>query len=607
MTLKIKPPSLTAKPYELYILELLAWREVTEISQEKQGIVIALSLPENDRYRIREKVFSEIKLDNLKRKDGLDILIKFLDKHLKKDELTDIIEKFEAFENFQRAEGQSITEFIASFDFYYRKIEKLNMKLPSEILAFKLIQKANVSNEEKLLVLTGMNYRNKGALYEEAIASLKKFKGDMNERSSCFKPRVQAEPAISEKCENVLLVAGVVEKSKDEMMVVKPGRSRSGGHKAVGQYGHIDDVANKRKRRNPLGANGRLLLCKSCGSYRHLIAKCPDSWENMDKLKANKIRNEYDYIEDPMVFFTKHETDDNMQQGVNDSNFAVLDSACSITVCGENWLNDYLQSLSRCDRRKVQQKGSRTAFKFGGGRMLKSEGEYWLPVVIAGKEVTVRTEVVKSDIPLLLSREAMKKAGVKIDLGKDTVTIFGEDQVLKITSSGHCCVPIGRGVPIAREEVVSDKLYKTNKNDTVDCLEKKWFHMRSTQFEDSNEHLQEVTDRNVVTRETQEILGKAVNDNATANFLIMSCPRKATEKDSKRQIHMTQHQLRQESRWDAENNQSSREEDKKEGHSIQEGKTWKEGTGLIRGQQIRWRMNKRRGKFEKGSRVCYKD
>ena len=479
----------------------------------------------------------------------MDILIKFLDKHLKKDELTDIIEKFEAFENFQRAEGQSITEFIASFDFYYRKIEKLNMKLPSEILPFKLIQKANVSNEEKLLVLTGMNYRNKGALYEEAIASLKKFKGDMNEQSSCFKPRVQAEPAISEKCENVLLVAGVVEKSKDEMMVVKSGRSRSGDHKAVGQYGHIDDVANKRKRRNPLGANGRLLICKSCGSYRHLIAKCPDSWENMDKLKANKIRNEYDYTEDPLVLFTKHETDDNMQQGLNDSNFAVLDSACSVTVCGENWLNNYMQSLSKCDRRKVQQKSSRTAFKFGGGRMLKSEGEYWLPVVIAGKEVTVRTEVVKFDIPLLLSREAMKKAGVKIDLGKDTVTIFGEDQVLKITSSGHCCVPIGRGVPIGREEVVSDKLYKTNKNVTVACLEKKWFQMISTQFEDSNDHLQEVTDRNVITRETQGILGKAVNDNATANFLIMSCPRKATEKDIKRQIHMTQHQLKKESRW----------------------------------------------------------
>ena len=67
-------------------------------------------------HRKREKAFSEIRLDNLKKKDGLDTLIKFLDKHLKKDELNDIIEKVEAFENFQRAEGQSITKCIASFD-----------------------------------------------------------------------------------------------------------------------------------------------------------------------------------------------------------------------------------------------------------------------------------------------------------------------------------------------------------------------------------------------------------------------------------------------------------------------------------------------------------
>ena len=51
----------------------------------------------------------------------------------------------------------SITEYIASFDSRYRKIEKLNMKLPSEILAFKLLRKAYIGKEEKMLVLTGMN------------------------------------------------------------------------------------------------------------------------------------------------------------------------------------------------------------------------------------------------------------------------------------------------------------------------------------------------------------------------------------------------------------------------------------------------------------------
>lgn len=96
--------------------------------------------------------------------------LKFLDK-------VDSLQKFEEFEDIQRSEGQSINEFIASFDCAYQKIEKKNMKLPSEILAFKLIRKANITKEEKLLVLTGMNYENRDTLYEEAKTSLKKFKG----------------------------------------------------------------------------------------------------------------------------------------------------------------------------------------------------------------------------------------------------------------------------------------------------------------------------------------------------------------------------------------------------------------------------------------------
>ena len=48
------------------------------------------------------------------------------------------------------------------------------MQLPSEILAFKLLQKARINHKEKLLVLSGMNYGNRKRLYEEAKLSLKK-------------------------------------------------------------------------------------------------------------------------------------------------------------------------------------------------------------------------------------------------------------------------------------------------------------------------------------------------------------------------------------------------------------------------------------------------
>ena len=140
MATRIDPPTLSPTSYESYRQELLAWREVTDLRKEKQGVVIALALPKGNKDQIREKVFDQISPDDLKEEDGLDILIAFLDKQLKKDDLADSLDKFGAFEDFHRHDGMSISEYIASFDTRYRKIEKLKMTLPSEILAFKLLR-----------------------------------------------------------------------------------------------------------------------------------------------------------------------------------------------------------------------------------------------------------------------------------------------------------------------------------------------------------------------------------------------------------------------------------------------------------------------------------
>ena len=185
MTTRIYPPTFNkAKTYERFRQELLAWTEITDLSKDKQGIAIALSLPDDDESQIREKVFDQIAIDDLKSNDGLTVLINFLDEHLAKDGLTDSLEKFEDFDDFYRTDGQSVTEYIAIFDSKYKKIEKKKMTLPPEILAFKLLRKANITKEEKLLVLTGMNYENKTTLYEEAKKSLKKFKGSDGESST---------------------------------------------------------------------------------------------------------------------------------------------------------------------------------------------------------------------------------------------------------------------------------------------------------------------------------------------------------------------------------------------------------------------------------------
>ena len=51
-------------------------------------------------------------------------------------------------------------------------------------------------------------------------------------------------------------------------------------YRGVGDQGSCK--GEMRKKRNPVGANGRVLRLKSCGSFRHIVAECPDSWENME-------------------------------------------------------------------------------------------------------------------------------------------------------------------------------------------------------------------------------------------------------------------------------------------------------------------------------------
>ena len=196
-----------------------------------------------------------------------------------KDDLADSIEKIEDFDDFKRKEGQTIHESIAMFDSKYRKIEEKDMSLPSEILAFKLLKKANITKEEKLLVLTGMNFDNKKYLYEEAKSSLKKFKGDDVHPIGNENVITKLEPAYLAEHEDILLAAGYV---KNNAAYGRRRKEVNCGSPSTSQRNF--NPQNPGRRKNPLGKDGRALTCKACGSFRHMLPECPDSWENMGKI-----------------------------------------------------------------------------------------------------------------------------------------------------------------------------------------------------------------------------------------------------------------------------------------------------------------------------------
>ena len=76
MSSKIPIPKFSSdKPYERYKQEIKAWSKTTSTEGKKQGLSVALSLPEDDPSNIRDKVFNELDLDTLEVDDGITVFL----------------------------------------------------------------------------------------------------------------------------------------------------------------------------------------------------------------------------------------------------------------------------------------------------------------------------------------------------------------------------------------------------------------------------------------------------------------------------------------------------------------------------------------------------
>ena len=111
----------------------------------------------------------------------------------------------------------------------------------------------------------------------------------------------------------------------------------------------------------------------------------------------------------------------------------------------------FLETLTDAQKKKIVKiKGVRT-FKFGDGNKLNSLYKVILPCVIADIEVRIITDVVNSDIPLLLSKDAMKRAGTCLNFEDDTVTMLKKKIPLSCTLSRHYYISIAKPLPYKRK------------------------------------------------------------------------------------------------------------------------------------------------------------
>ena len=115
----------------------------------------------------------------------------------------------------------------------------------------------------------------------------------------------------------------------------------------------------------------------------------------------------------------------------------VVDTACTKKDCGQQWLNNYIDLLDDDQKLQVKRKPSDRIFRFRDGQQVHFEQQVTIPATTGGTKCTIETDVVESKLPLLLSKNSLKKAQTVLDMNSDTAKMFGQPVELFQTSSGN--------------------------------------------------------------------------------------------------------------------------------------------------------------------------
>lgn len=399
--------------YEQWKKDLLLWTEFTDLEKNKMAIAVHLSLSGRARKASSELASGELKCD-----DGIKNLIKKLDRIFLQDENWRVFNNYLQFENYLRGDNESIDQYLSEFDRRYFKLKDCGVEMPDAVVACRLIKSCNLNEMHFKLALsttTEMTFENMRTtlkrLFVESGNSI------MTESSSSQQVHVDVDDG-NPKANEVLYSERSMRNNRGRSYTDR--RARGGWRRGA-------------NGKNPVGRDGRITTCHVCGSIMHWARECP-----------NKISENIE--EECQVVLMAHSSDkDRLNTLLGESiGSVVLDSGCTRTVCGLQWLESFRDTLTADELSSISESPSHRIFKFGDGSRFKSQKYITFPCLLAGKHVRIRTDVVDASIPLLLSKESMKRAGMVIDMNSDTVTVLGKRVNLETTSLGHYILPIFR-------------------------------------------------------------------------------------------------------------------------------------------------------------------
>ena len=442
------------KDFSSWKIKVKDWCDLCKIPKSEQARHIRLYL-EGTAFEMIKHIDENI----LNSEQGVAAIIEKLDELYIPDKLHHGRQLYRKYHELKKREDESMVYFIQRFLNHYYDVKKFNDNLmyDERWVVEDLLQSCNLSEDNEKIVTAQMRYP--GTL-KDLTDILKRVFPAKNEHTSSEPDRdsvlltkattstsikkEQSSEELQDHDDNNTSFYGRNNKRQDSRFRQRGRQNRrSGGvpYQNNRNYGYRN---NQFRTRNRMGNDGRIYKCYGCQSETHILRDCPDLKEFYEHKEKRKNKN---LAHLSFLSFVGCASVTNNDEKLNallkeSYGYALLDSGCSKTVAGEDWINDYISKLSDKDSEKVKLEPSTESFTFGDGKTQKSLRKITFPCWVGGGTADITADIVKCKIPLLLSRKSMSKVKMIIDFANHKAIINEREIFLKLTTSGHYGLPI---------------------------------------------------------------------------------------------------------------------------------------------------------------------
>ena len=142
-----KYPPAMYDPYNEWKNELVAWKHLTDLPEDKHGAALLRSL-DGDAKKAAQKV----PIQTIITAEGWKEILAELDKLYEKDKSASKYNAFDKLIKFRRPDDMTLNDYLRKFELLKNQCESFGTIISDDLLAYCMLECANFSTEKKELV-----------------------------------------------------------------------------------------------------------------------------------------------------------------------------------------------------------------------------------------------------------------------------------------------------------------------------------------------------------------------------------------------------------------------------------------------------------------------